>query len=243
MGKPVNHAAKVAVWVLLCAAGFGIPAVLFFSSGNTSKREAPPAIEAINVETPTPPAQKNPPPPPGAADDDLVREPAREPMSALAAPAPPAPQPDPDSLPKRWRLVHQPVATAAGVFEIEGVTIVLPGLDTLPTNETCTDANGTSWPCGMGARTAFRAYLRGRSINCKLPDQRPDEAILGECLLQGDDPAAWLVPRGTDPMPRLRQTRGLQSGEYLARGPNKFRWWLEMPLAGAPSCSSDVACE
>jgi endonuclease YncB( thermonuclease family) len=129
-------------------------------------------------------------------DGELEREPAREPMSELAAPAPPVSPPDPDSLPKRWRLVHQPVATAAGVLEIEGVTIILPGLDTVPTTETCTDADGGSWPCGMGARTAFRAFLRGRSINCKLPTQRPDDAILGECLLQGEDPAAWLVKNG-----------------------------------------------
>jgi endonuclease YncB( thermonuclease family) len=196
MGKPVNHAARISVWVLLCAAGFGIPAVLFFSYEGTSKRDAPPAVEPLSTQAPIASKQEPKLAARDAGKGDLVREPAREPMSALAAPAPPAPPPDPDSLPKRWRLVHQPVATAAGVFDAEGVTIVLPGLDTVPTNETCADGSGGSWPCGMGARTAFRAYLRGRSINCKLPDQRPDDAVLGECLLQGDDPAAWLVRNG-----------------------------------------------
>lgn len=196
MGKPVSHTARIAVWALLCAAGFGIPVVLFFSSGEPSRRETPIAEEPFSIEPPIPPGLETKLGARDAEKGDLVREPARKPMSALAAPAPPAPPPNPDTLPKRWRLVHQPVATAAGVFDIEGVTIVLPGLDTVPTNETCTDANDNSWPCGMGARTAFRAYLRGRSINCKLPDQRPDDAILGECLLQGDDPAAWLVKNG-----------------------------------------------
>jgi endonuclease YncB( thermonuclease family) len=196
MGKPIGNRARIAAWVLLCAAGFGIPAVLFFSSGDVSNRKAPQTVEPSSTKASTASEQEPKLATRDAGKGDLVREPAREPMSALAAPAPPAPPPDPDSLPKRWRLVHQPVATAAGVFDVEGVTIVLPGLDTVPTNETCADGSGGSWPCGMGARTAFRAYLRGRSINCKLPDQRPDEAVLGECLLQGDDPAAWLVRNG-----------------------------------------------
>jgi endonuclease YncB( thermonuclease family) len=196
MGKPVSHTARIAVWVLLCAAGFGIPAVLFLSSGDAVKQEPARVTELSSAKTDVAPEQAPKLATRVAKDTELDREPAREPMSALAAPAKPAPPPDPDSLPKRWRLVHQPVATAAGVFDIEGVTIVLPGLDTVLPNETCTDASGSSWPCGMGARTAFRAYLRGRSMNCKLPDQRPDDAILGECLLQGDDPAAWLVKNG-----------------------------------------------
>jgi endonuclease YncB( thermonuclease family) len=196
MGKPIGNRARIAAWALLCAAGFGIPTVLFFSSADALKPKAPPAVEPLSTKAPMASEQEPKLAARDAGKGELVREPAREPMSSLAAPAPPAPPPDPESLPKRWRLVHQPVAMAAGVFDIEGVTIVLPGLDTVPTNETCTDANGGSWPCGMGARTAFRAYLRGRSINCKLPDQRPDKAVLGECLLQGDDPAAWLVKNG-----------------------------------------------
>lgn len=197
MGKPVSQMAKTAVWLLLCVAVIGISATLLLFSGEAPKREIPPVAEASTTTIAATVAlpevgRANP----ETGEGGLVREPAREPMSALAAPAKPAPPADPNTLPKRWRLVHQPIATAAGVFDIEGVTIVLPGLDTVPTNESCVDTNGISWPCGMGARTAFRAYLRGRSLNCRLPDQRPSDAILGECLLQGDDPAAWLVRNG-----------------------------------------------
>ena len=73
-------------------------------------------------------------------------------------------------MPKRWRLVHQPVATAAGILQAGGVTMVLPGIDVVAVNETCTSPVGQTWPCGMAARTAFRAYLRGRALNCHLPD-------------------------------------------------------------------------
>jgi endonuclease YncB( thermonuclease family) len=208
MGKPVNHKARIAAWALLCAAGFGIPAVLFLSTSQapSSKKSRPaePGAKEAPVQSASGPAS------PQATEPAIARQPAREPLSALASPAPPMPPPDPNSLPKRWKLVHKSVATAAGILEIDGVTIVLPGLDTVPTNENCTDANGASWPCGMGARTAFRAYLRGRALNCKLPDQRPDEAILGECLLQGDDPAAWLVRNGW--------ARAKADGPYVSLG-------------------------
>jgi endonuclease YncB( thermonuclease family) len=196
MGKPVNHATRIAVWTLLCIAGFGIPAVLLLSAGETPSQAPSLRSDSGNPKAVAAPMQQANIATREAEEGDPVREPAREPMSALAAPAKPTPPPDPDTLPKRWRLVHQPVATAAGVLDIEGVTVVLPGLDSVLVNETCTDASGTEWPCGMGARTAFRAYLRGRSLNCKLPDQRSNDAILGECLLQGDDPAAWLVKNG-----------------------------------------------
>jgi endonuclease YncB( thermonuclease family) len=196
MGKPVSHTARIVAWALLCGAGFGIPAVLFFSSGETSKKQVAVQDDKTIVEA-APAQERGPDGLPGQPKEPLfVREAARDPMSALASPAKPAPPPDPDTLPRRWRLVHQPIATAAGILDIDGLTIVLPGLDTVPTNETCTDPNGLLWPCGMGARTAFRAYLRGRALNCKLPDQRPNDAILGECLLQGEDPAAWLVKNG-----------------------------------------------
>lgn len=126
----------------------------------------------------------------------LLRGPARGPLSGLAAPLPPAPPPDPDKAPRRWRMVHQAVATAAGVLEADGLTMVLPGIDVVANNEICVAPGGQSWPCGMAARTAFRAFLRGRSLNCHLPDSRPDRGILAECLLMGEDPAQWLVKNG-----------------------------------------------
>lgn len=128
-------------------------------------------------------------------EGDIVRETARAPLSPLAAPPPPAPPPDPDSLPRKWRLIHQTVATAAGVLDADGLTLVLPGIDAVTSTETCLH-EGVSWPCGMAARTAFRAYLRGRALNCRVPDKRLEITILSECLLQGEDPARWLVSEG-----------------------------------------------
>ena len=74
--------------------------------------------------------------------------------------------------------------------------MVLPGIDVVSTDETCLAPDGVGWPCGMAARTAFRAYLRGRSINCRLPDVPSEKSMLTDCLLQGEDPALWLVKNG-----------------------------------------------
>ena len=97
---------------------------------------------------------------------------------------------------KRWRVVYNSVITAAGVFDLNGMSIVLPGIDVVSADENCTTSSGRNWPCGTAARTAFRAYVRNRALNCHLPVSRQDKAIVAECLLQGADPAEWLVAQG-----------------------------------------------
>ena len=97
---------------------------------------------------------------------------------------------------KRWRVVFNSVITAAGVFELNGMSIVLSGIDIVSADETCKTNGGSDWPCGSAARTAFRAYVRNRALNCHLPVSRQDKAIVAECLLQGADPAEWLVAQG-----------------------------------------------
>jgi endonuclease YncB( thermonuclease family) len=194
---------RLAAWLLIAAVGLGLAAALAAAVSDRGLLSGPDgAPEASEIEKPTSsnePAQTAT----GADASAETRETAllqrlepRAPLSGLAAPAPPPPPPDPDSLPKRWRLVHQPVATAAGILEAGGVTMVLPGIDIVAVNETCASPSGQSWPCGMAARTAFRAYLRSRALNCHLPDARDEDAIAAECLLQGEDPAQWLVSRG-----------------------------------------------
>ncbi len=118
------------------------------------------------------------------------------------------PQPTPPSQPKtelpakpekqylRWRLVFNAIASSAGILQVGETALVLPGIDTVSADESCTASSGANWPCGMIARTAFRNYLQGRALNCHVPDNPEDKAIIAECLLQGQDPAAWLVEQG-----------------------------------------------
>ena len=119
----------------------------------------------------------------------------------------PLPQPTPPPLPKppepekpknfmRWRLVYNTVISAAGVFEQNGTSVVLPDIDVIAVGETCIAPNGVDWPCGMMARTAFRNFVKGRAITCKVPDVPPQNSYVAECRLHGRDMAEWLVDQG-----------------------------------------------
>jgi endonuclease YncB( thermonuclease family) len=134
---------------------------------------------------------------PGETLERIEAQTSPEPANPVFEPA--NPDFEPVALPddqKRWRIVFNSVITAAGMFELNGMTIILPGIDIVSPDEKCSINNGREWPCGAAARTAFRAYVRNRAINCHLPIDRPDKAIVAECLLQGEDPAAWLVSQG-----------------------------------------------
>jgi endonuclease YncB( thermonuclease family) len=96
----------------------------------------------------------------------------------------------------KFELLFNPVATEAGMIEAGGHSIKLRGIRAFGSDETCTDNAGASWPCGMRARTAFRSWLRGRAIHCKVPELPGAEILETECLVAGEDPAAWLVAQG-----------------------------------------------
>jgi endonuclease YncB( thermonuclease family) len=209
---------RVAIWVGLLLSGAALAGVIIITASNINNAGAGRQIPDGNAGTAssartsdkTLPAQAGSnlqtPPLPGG----LAREPARAPLSVLAAPQPPAPPPTADELPKKWRLVHGTVASAAGMLEADGMTFVLPGIDIVSSDEMCPRPGEGSWPCGMAARTAFRAYLRGRALNCRIPDARIEEAVLTECLLQGEDPARWLVMRGW--------ARAKEDGPFVVEG-------------------------
>ncbi len=147
--------------------------------------------------------ESNPPqeaiiPQPGEAGP-LERVEPRAPLSDLA-------QPPLRSLPEQeavaiddkeeFRLLPRPVAVAAGIVEVSGFSIVLEGIDVVSADETCTSPDGKSWPCGMQARTAFRSWLRSRSLNCRVPKQVTEEVVMTDCQLAGQDVSEWLVSNG-----------------------------------------------
>lgn len=128
---------------------------------------------------------------PAPATGDLERLPAILPP-AKAKPAPMrAVAPD-----ARQRLLHLPIAEAAGVFTADGYRIALAGLGPADPEELCGEER--RWNCGASARTAFRAFLRGRSVRCRVPEERPSDAetLVTQCSIAGQDPASWLVAQG-----------------------------------------------
>jgi endonuclease YncB( thermonuclease family) len=116
-----------------------------------------------------------------------------EPRAALSEIGPARP-PKPKSL-KPGAKLARPVATAAGMMEVSGYQITIAGIEAISPDETCA-YEGRSWPCGARARSAFRAWLRGRSVTCDMPPEAQGQALSIACRLGKQDIGAWLVGNG-----------------------------------------------
>ncbi len=119
----------------------------------------------------------------------------RAPLSNLALASPP--KPPKQTMPEDWKgtPLFQPVAKAAGLIEAKGYSIAVSGIDMVGLDDTCTDA-GQEWACGQRARTAFRGFLRGRAVVCKVPPENGRDIIAAECRIGKDDVGQWLVENG-----------------------------------------------
>lgn len=194
---------------LLGIAGFVLFAALILAAGRhfgvaiddrpgeaSGERGAPPpAVDAKEPPAgPTVPTRVRPVAPdvvalPELAPEELVRAEPRDPLGELGLAGPRRPGPP------AGRLVHQPLAEAAGRFSAQGHVIELAGIEVIEAEEICQGTDGP-WPCGMIARTAFRNFLRGRSPSCVVSDIPASETVQTRCDLGGRDLAQWLVEQG-----------------------------------------------
>ncbi|QKD06781.1 thermonuclease family protein [Mesorhizobium loti R88b] len=144
--------------------------------------------------------------PPELPTGELERIEPREPLSKLALAMPPKPK-----MPDDWNgtKLFQPIATAAGLIEAKGYSVAVSGIDVVPQDETCS-TGGKSWPCGIRARTAFRAFLRGRAVVCTVPPEGGRDRIAAQCRIGKQDVGQWLVDNGW-----ARATKG---GPYVEAG-------------------------
>ncbi|TPM39040.1 thermonuclease family protein [Mesorhizobium sp. B2-3-4] len=144
--------------------------------------------------------------PPELPAGELERVEPREPLSKLALAVPPKPK-----MPDDWNgtKLFQPVASAAGLIEAKGYSVAVSGIDVVRQDETCT-TDGKSWPCGVRARTAFRAFLRGRAVVCTVPPEGGRDLIAAECRIGKQDVGQWLVENGW--------ARAAKGGPYVEAG-------------------------
>lgn len=122
-------------------------------------------------------------------DAGLQREEPRPPLSQLSLALPPKPD-----IGKGSKL-FQPVAVESAVVESQGRRVAISGTRSVAADVRCTH-DGKDWPCGMRARTAFRLLLRGRALNCAIPDTDERTVLVAECRLGKLDVGAWLVKNG-----------------------------------------------
>ncbi|WP_348643079.1 thermonuclease family protein [Mesorhizobium sp. B2-8-3] len=162
--------------------------------------------------------------PPALSDNELERVEPRAPLSDLALAGPP--KPPKTKMPGDWNgtKLFQPVAIAAGLIESKGYAVAVSGVDVVKADETCAD-EGKSWACGARARTAFRAFLRGRAVACTVPPEGGRDTISAECHIGNQDVGQWLVENGW--------ARAAQGGPYV-EAENKARTARKGIFGSAP---------
>ncbi|BCG97689.1 thermonuclease family protein [Mesorhizobium sp. 131-2-1] len=169
----------------------------------TAAIPAPQPVKPPTHSRPIDPDVVAPPQLPGEA---LERVEPRAPLSDLALAGPPKLK-----MPDDWNgtKLFQPVATAAGLIEAKGYSVAISGVDVVKPDETCS-ADGKSWACGTRARTAFRAFLRGRALVCAVPPEGGRDLISAECRIGNQDIGGWLVENGW--------ARAADGGPYVEAG-------------------------
>jgi len=88
------------------------------------------------------------------------------------------------------------MAPAAGRIEAGGHRIDIAGLHVIDPDLTCRRSGVGTWPCGTVARTAFRNWLRGRAVECLVPEKPSPESVTASCTLGQDDVGLWLAQQG-----------------------------------------------
>lgn len=207
LGQPVTLAARLKRDGSIAAGLVGVAAVLLFlapSPGTDPLPEASPVPQAgTRIEPPAPAADtpavrpgRNVTPPTITQRGDRDDTPLRRVQPPPVAPTETAPAADTEE-PARLRLLAQPVAVDAGTIAIGAGVIALPGLKAPDLARRCSSGS-IDWPCGVRARTELRAYLRGRSIRCAVPEDfgATNETVTTGCTLGGGDIGEWLVRNG-----------------------------------------------
>ncbi|MEZ2221127.1 hypothetical protein [Rhizobium sp. RCC_161_2] len=90
----------------------------------------------------------------------------------------------------------RPSSDRAGMLTVGNRSVQLSGIIPTDIGRMCSGSDGKSWPCGAAARTAFRMYLRGRTIDCDLPSQTWQGTVTGNCRYVRIDLSEWLVRFG-----------------------------------------------
>ena len=205
LGQPVRRAERLKGAGSIAVGLVGLAALLLVFAPETDHQpEAPPSPQAGTRFDPPAPAADSPvvrpgrnvAPPSITQRGDLDETPLRRVQPPPAAPTETAPAAAADQ-PTKIRLLAQPVAVAAGTIAIGAGVIALPGLRAPALEQRCSSGS-VDWPCGVRARTELRAYLRGRSIRCAVPEDfgTASETVTASCTLGGSDIGEWLVRHG-----------------------------------------------
>lgn len=165
---------------------------------------AEPDLSAAKNAPPPPRIEQKPAPGASTADAGVEAQPdeadrssgapfervePREPLSELSLALPPKPPSGPSGV-----ILFRPIATSSAKFEAMDRVVAVAGVENVELDERCS-YEGQDWDCGIHARTAFRAFIRGRAITCDLAPDAPKE-VVADCRIGAQDVGGWLVANG-----------------------------------------------
>ncbi|MBT9292042.1 thermonuclease family protein [Prosthecodimorpha staleyi] len=133
----------------------------------------------VDVRNVTPPGVTPPPAVTGPLERLPAREPVRKPLG-----------------PPKLRVLRPILVESAGVVRAGDVRVRLAGITAPASDETCRDATGQDWPCGARAAVALRAFVRGRGLQCTVPEGAREGDFVSPCRLGSEDVGRWLVRQG-----------------------------------------------
>jgi endonuclease YncB( thermonuclease family) len=119
-----------------------------------------------------------------------------------------------------------PVSFAGDVYdgdsiEVEGQRARLYGVDAFELNQTCLDARGRPWRCGIAAKAALAERIEGQALQCIVLDEDQDGGYVARCASEdGTDLGAYMVRSGL----ALADTKEYLAEEAEARRRRAGAW-------------------
>jgi endonuclease YncB( thermonuclease family) len=97
-------------------------------------------------------------------------------------------------------VAAEAIVTDGGTLILDGALYRLDGIDAPQTDQTCLDAKGAAWTCGIAARDALREHVGKRAVRCtdRGRDSNAGSRRIGECFA-GDEMLSlnqWMVRQG-----------------------------------------------
>ncbi len=116
-------------------------------------------------------------------------------------------------------------------IEIQGQLACLYGIDAFELDQTCTDARGNAWPCGVAAKATLATLIQGQALKCLVIKEDRNGCYRSRCTREdGTDLAAYMVRSGlalamseaymADEVDARRRRAGAWGGEFTA----PWRW-------------------
>ena len=83
--------------------------------------------------------------------------------------------------------------TDGDTIKIEGARIRLVGIDAPELHQTCNDAGGRLYDCGIVSAAQLRAHVAGHPVSCQSEGRDRYGRTLAVCFIGSEDLNAWLV--------------------------------------------------